>query len=216
MALGTAITFLDPNLQAGVTAIKAQHLTELRQAVNAVRSLIPLSAATWTQNNLNQAIIYANDVQELRNSLGAALALLNIPVAAYDDPSLGTAPNGVLIKKVHIEQLRDRATRGSSTSSGPADSGTDSATARLDPTNRTGGGGEDPLSRNFNWSLPLVGLSGRAGLDPGLSPAYNYLATWTKHGSYISFDDDLGSPSPGFRLGVPVIRAGFSNTSACM
>src|SRR5260370_33110346 len=158
MALGTAITFLDPNLQAGVTEIKAQHLTELRQAVNAVRSLIPLSAATWTQNNLNQAIIYGNDVQELRNSLGAALALLNIPVAAYDDPSLGTAPNGVLIKKVHIAQLLDRATRGSSSSSGPADSGTDSATARLDPTNRTGGGGEDPLSLNFNWSLPLGGV----------------------------------------------------------
>ena len=214
MALGTAITFLDPNLQAGVTEIKAQHVTELRQAVNAVRSLIPLSAATWTQNNLNQAIIYANDVQELRNGLGAALAALSIPVAAYEDPSLGIAPNGVLVKKVHIEQLRDRATRGSSTSSGPADSGTDSATARLDPMNRTGGGGEDPLSRNFNWSMPLVGLSGRAGLDLGLSLAYNSLATWTKNGSYISFDDDRGSPSPGFRLGFPVIQAVFYNTQA--
>src|SRR5258707_864549 len=214
MALGTAITFLDPNLQAGVTAIKAQHVTELRQAVNAVRSLIPLSAATWTQSNLNQAIIYGNDVQELRNSLGAALAALSIPVAAYDDPTLGTAPNGVLIKKVHIEQLRDRATRGSSTSSGPSDSGTDSATARLDPMNRTGGGGEDPLSRNFNWSMPLVGLSGRAGLDLGLSLAYNSLATWTRNGSYISFDDDRGSPSPGFRLGFPVIQAAFYNTQA--
>src|SRR5260370_9069217 len=107
MALGTAITFLDPNLQAGVTAIKAQHLTELRQAVNAVRSLIPLSAATWTQNNLNQAIIYPNDVQELRNSLGAALALLNIPVAAYADPTLATPPNVVPLKKVSTEQLRN-------------------------------------------------------------------------------------------------------------
>src|SRR5882672_12257860 len=82
------------------------------------------------------------------------------------------------------------------------------------PETNTGGGSEDPLSRNFNWSLPLVGLSGRAGLDLGLSLAYNSLATWTKNGSYISFDDDRGSPSPGFRLGFPVIQAAFYNTQA--
>jgi YD repeat-containing protein len=70
------------------------------------------------------------------------------------------------------------------------------------------------LSRNFNWSLPLVGLSGRAGLDLGLSLSYNSLATWTKNGSYISFDDDRGSPSPGFRLGFPVIQAAFYNPQA--
>ena len=41
--------------------------------------------------------------------------------------------------------------------------------ARLDPDNRTGTVGDDPLSRNFNWNMPLVGMSGRAGLNLGLS-----------------------------------------------
>jgi YD repeat-containing protein len=83
--------------------------------------------------------------------------------------------------------------------------------ARLDPLNRTGGSGEDPLSRNFNWSVGLVGLSGRAGLDLGLSLAYNSLV-WTKSGSYIAFDNDRGFPSPGFRLGFPVIQPAYNNS----
>ena len=83
--------------------------------------------------------------------------------------------------------------------------------ARLDPINRTGGGGEDPLSRNFNWNLPLVSLPGRAGLDLGLSLSYNSLASWTKSGSHIAFDQEHGFPAPGFRLGFPVIQAPFYN-----
>jgi YD repeat-containing protein len=82
---------------------------------------------------------------------------------------------------------------------------------RLDPMNRTGGAGENPLSRNFNWSVPLVGLPGRAGLDLGLSLSYNSLV-WTKSGTNISFDDDRGFPSPGFRLGFPVIQAQYFNS----
>jgi YD repeat-containing protein len=90
---------------------------------------------------------------------------------------------------------------------------TDSASARLEPQNQTGGEGEDPLSRNFNWSVPLLSLPGRAGLDLGLSLAYNSLV-WTKSGSYISFDDDRGFPSPGFRLGFPVIQPLYYNGQA--
>ena len=91
--------------------------------------------------------------------------------------------------------------------------------ARLEPTNRTGTGGVDLLSRNFNWSTPLVDLPGRAGLDLGLSLAYNSLV-WTKvPGVYddktetiepatIIYDADNGFPSPGFRLGFPALQEG--------
>ena len=85
-----------------------------------------------------------------------------------------------------------------------------SPNARLDPRNRTGGVGEDPLSRNFNWSLPLLSLPGRAGMDLGLTLSYNSLV-WTKTGSFISFDDDHGFPSAGFRLGFPVIQSLYYN-----
>lgn len=83
--------------------------------------------------------------------------------------------------------------------------------ARVDPYNRTGLPGEDLLSRNFNWSLPLVGLPGRAGLDLGLSLTYNSLV-WTKSGTGIKFNADNGYPAPGFRLGFPVIQAKYLNT----
>ena len=151
----------------------------------------------------------ADDVNELRSGLDAGLTALSIPVLAYTDATLATGANGTLIKAVHIEQLQTRATRGSSTSSGPLDS--DSTSARLDPLNGTGGGGENPLSRNFNWSLPLVSLPGRTGLDLGLSLSYNSLV-WNKVGtSSIWFDEDNGFPGPGFRLGFPVLQSPYYN-----
>ncbi|MFL6208705.1 MAG: S8 family serine peptidase [Pyrinomonadaceae bacterium] len=82
--------------------------------------------------------------------------------------------------------------------------------ARLKPVNRVGMAGDDLLSRNFNWSVPLVGLKGRAGLDLGLSLSYNSLV-WTKEGSMMTFDPDQGDPTPGFRLGFPVIQGPYYN-----
>lgn len=85
---------------------------------------------------------------------------------------------------------------------------------RLDPRNRTGGGGGvDLLSGNVNWSLPLLGIKGRAGLDLGLALSYNSLV-WTKSqdGTAIKFDADQGTPAPGFRLGFPVIQPRYYNS----
>ena len=82
---------------------------------------------------------------------------------------------------------------------------------RLDPANRIGGGGEDIFSGNFNWGIGLVGLKGRAGLDLSIGLSYNSLV-WTKSGSTIAFDADHGLPTPGFRLGFPVIEPSFSSS----
>jgi hypothetical protein len=81
--------------------------------------------------------------------------------------------------------------------------------ARLDPANRVGE--DDPLSGNFNWNLSILDLPGRGGLDLGLSLAYNSLV-WTKSGSNISFNQDRGFPSAGFRLGFPVIQPSYYNS----
>lgn len=215
MALGTSITFTDAILYAGQTEIKKEHVYDLRNAINSVRALVPnMSAGTWgDREDLYQKIVLAADVQQLRDLLDAALGQLGITVTAYDDPTLYTGASGTPIRKKHIEQLRERSTMGSSSSSGSLDWTTDSFyEARLDPGNRTGNG-DDPLSRNANWSIPLVSLPGRAGLNLGLSLSYNSLV-WTKNGNYISFDDDYGFPSPGFRLGFPVIQAPFHNSQA--
>jgi hypothetical protein len=91
-------------------------------------------------------------------------------------------------------------------------SGDNFSAARLDAANRTGLAGEDLASRNFNWSLPLVSLPGRAGLDLGLSLSYNSLV-WTKSSSAIKFDADRGFPGPGFRLGFPGIEPRYFDSS---
>ena len=201
MAVGTTTSFEFTGAALLGKVAKKQHIYDIRTAINAVRAVAGLAAATWTRSDLTNLVIVANDVQELRTKLGEALTVLGITTAAYTDPTLTAGVT--LIKSAHIDELQVRSTRGSSNSSGPIDP--DSSTARLDPFNQTGGGGENPLSRNFNWNLPLVGVPGRAGMDLGLTLSYNSLV-WTKVGNSIFFDDDNGFPGPGFRLGFPVIQ----------
>jgi RHS repeat-associated protein len=85
------------------------------------------------------------------------------------------------------------------------------STARGKPINETGEEGVDLGSRNFNWSVPLLSLPGRAGLDVNVTLSYNSLV-WTKDGSYMKFNADLGSPAPGFRLGLPTLQQRFFNS----
>ena len=85
-------------------------------------------------------------------------------------------------------------------------------TARVEPRYRTGQPGEDLFSGNYNWSLPIVSLPGRAGHDLNLSLVYNSLV-WTKAGQSIRFDHDYGWPSPGFRFGFPVFYGQYLNTT---
>lgn len=211
MALGTAISFEFTSLQG--QEIKAQHFYDVRTAINLVRAIANRPAFSWARGTLGGLEVKADDVNEMRTALDQALSDLSIPLSAYQDTPLSVGANGTLIQAIHIEQLQSRSTRGSSTSSGPFTN--DSSTARLDPLNRTGGNGENPLSRNFAWTVPLVSLPGRAGLDLGLSLSYNSLV-WTKNiaTSTITFDDDHGSPSPGFRLGFAVIQGPYFNSLA--
>jgi hypothetical protein len=106
--LATAITFEDDPFPQSptLTLVKAQHVLQLRQAVNAARATANLSAATWEQTQLlpSATTIMANDIQELRNKLDEALSVLGLPTGGYTDSSL----SGEVIKKDHIKDLRDR------------------------------------------------------------------------------------------------------------
>lgn len=103
--LATTIIFTDDPLIAAVTNVRAQHLTELRQAVNAVRVLAGLAAATWTDPSPTGVTIKAMHLQELRNNLDQALGLLGFTVSAYTDSTLSSA---ISVRKAHIEELRQR------------------------------------------------------------------------------------------------------------
>lgn len=52
--------------------------------------------------------------------------------------------------------------------------------AKLDPRYRVGSPGEDMFSGNVNYSLPLVSLPGRAGLDLNITLSYNSLV-WIRY-----------------------------------
>jgi hypothetical protein len=66
----TGPTFTDDPLIAGATAIKAAHLTELRQAIAALRARYSLSSLAWTDAVLDASTpIRAVHVSELRAAL---------------------------------------------------------------------------------------------------------------------------------------------------
>jgi YD repeat-containing protein len=74
--------------------------------------------------------------------------------------------------------------------------------AQVDPRNQPGKG---MLTRDASWSVPLISLPGRNGLDLGLVLSYSSLV-WTRSGPDLHFDEDNGFPSPGFRLGFPTVQ----------
>lgn len=99
--------FTDDTLVAGVTAAKAQHIVELRQAVDALRAVAGLPPVQWTDPALLPFVtsIKAVHIMELRTNLEAAAAQLGYAAASYTDPTLNP---GVPIKRLHIEELRQR------------------------------------------------------------------------------------------------------------
>ena len=99
-----------------VTTMKAAQITELRAAVNAVRSLAGLPAATWAHLTLTPSVteISKDDVNELRTRLDEALTALGVRTSNWIDHPLAGASNGTLIRGVQITQLRQCATNGSS------------------------------------------------------------------------------------------------------
>ncbi|MEK6335429.1 MAG: Calx-beta domain-containing protein [Acidobacteriota bacterium] len=98
--------FTDDTITVGVTTAKAQHILELRQAVDAMRAVAGLSGAPWTDPGLAAGgTIKAIHILDLRTYLDDAATRLAYSPSAYTDPSLAA---GFLIKRIHIEELRQR------------------------------------------------------------------------------------------------------------
>jgi hypothetical protein len=93
-------------LSAGVTIIKAQHILELRQSVNALRTSLGLSAFAFTDSVLRGVHMKGIHVTELRTALDAARQIQGRSTGGYTDPAL--SPGATLIKAVHLQELRNR------------------------------------------------------------------------------------------------------------
>src|ERR1044072_8733873 len=87
--LATAITFTDDTITRQSTLVKAAHITELRQAVDAVRALANSGAANWGGAiTPNSTLVQASHIQDLRTNLDAARNTLGLPQCKYNDNSI--------------------------------------------------------------------------------------------------------------------------------
>jgi len=103
--LVTMVIFTDPTLTIGTTPAKSAHISELRTAVNAVRALAGVGAATFTDESLSSSILIKRvHVVELRTALDAARSALSLSALGYTDPTI-TALSTV-IKAAHVNDLR--------------------------------------------------------------------------------------------------------------
>jgi hypothetical protein len=100
----STIVFSDDPLVAGSTKIKAIHISELRTAVNRVRAVAGLPAATFTDPSIAAgAFIKAVHMSELRARLNEArLAIGALPVTFSD----ATLSAGTTVKAQHLRDLR--------------------------------------------------------------------------------------------------------------
>ena len=103
--VATTILFDDDPLVPAVTRIKAAHITQLRQAANALRTTAGLSAFAFTDSTLFNLYAKAIHLTELRTAIDEARATLGLPSMAYTDtPLLGGT---TVVKAVHVQQLRN-------------------------------------------------------------------------------------------------------------
>jgi chitodextrinase len=101
--IATTMVFADDPLIQEVSVVKAQHLVQLREGVDRVRTAAGLDPAAWTDTPLGGVAAKAIHISELRTKLQEALTALAVPPPAYTDSTL-TA--GIPIKKAHIAELR--------------------------------------------------------------------------------------------------------------
>jgi hypothetical protein len=104
MPLGEAGPFTDEPLMAGASMVRAVHITELRNRVNAQRLRFGLGAASWTDPALGAGgMIKAQHVSELRVAMQEAYTQAGVSFPSLQDPVL--AP-GTPVRAVHLSQLR--------------------------------------------------------------------------------------------------------------
>jgi hypothetical protein len=103
LSLATTVMFTDDPLTAG-TVVQGIHLTQLRTAINAVRSLANLPTAGATDLVPAGITIKSVHITELRSALDAALTALALTAGGYTNSPLAGAP----VKAIDFQELRNR------------------------------------------------------------------------------------------------------------
>ena len=98
----TTFSFTNDPVIAGGTIVQATHMTEIRLAVNALRTTAGLGSMSFSAPApAIGTVVRAATIQELRTGADQARAALALSVMSYTDASPG------IIKAVHVQQLRN-------------------------------------------------------------------------------------------------------------
>jgi hypothetical protein len=100
--------FTDSPLTPGVTVIRAVHLTELRNRIDAQRQRCGLALFSWTDSppTAGMTLIKAVHISEMRTALNDAYTACHIsPLPTYTDSSI--VVNSTVVKASHITELRN-------------------------------------------------------------------------------------------------------------
>ncbi|HEX7957528.1 MAG TPA: hypothetical protein VF508_11330, partial [Pyrinomonadaceae bacterium] len=115
--LATTVAFTNEPLVPNVTPIKAAHLTELRRAVRAVRTLAAKGAPAWNYPDPvsspgQRRAIYLEDVTDLRTQLDEALLRLDQALGVQSFlkpyPASPALARNAPVRAAHFEQIRER------------------------------------------------------------------------------------------------------------
>ncbi|HSB69926.1 MAG TPA: CAP domain-containing protein [Candidatus Methylomirabilis sp.] len=100
-------SFTDEPLQVGSTRVSAIHVSELRNAVNSLRTSRGLQPFSFTDPTLVPGVTPARTLHilELRQALAPVFAEAGLASPAYTDPQLTAGQT--LIRAAHIQELRD-------------------------------------------------------------------------------------------------------------
>ena len=103
--LATTVIFTDDPLVVGTTLVQTTHITQLRTAVNAVRTLASLGAGSYTDPTLTAGVtlVKAAHINDLRGALDEARETLVLPVISYGETVTAATTT---VKASHFSELR--------------------------------------------------------------------------------------------------------------
>ena len=104
--LSVIVAFTDVPLQARGTTVKAIHIRELREAIDALRLRHGLSRYSWTDPALapGLTVVRATHVMELRAALDSAYSAAGRSLPVYKSPAPVTGVT--LVSTAHVAELR--------------------------------------------------------------------------------------------------------------
>lgn len=99
--LATTVIFVDDPLHSQLTLIRAQHISQVREAIAAVRLAANLGAATWTNPLVDVKAIHFSELRSKLNEALAGLGFTEVPA----DPGIAI---GSTVNAVHLQVVRDK------------------------------------------------------------------------------------------------------------